>query len=151
MELEIEAPATFTSLPEGVVGEIWRTITNFNLPFGIGYLQYKFGWSESLSVKAISEYKKFLLLAKIGFEEVVPSESINKIWCLHILHTKAYQNFSREIGGYIHHIPNLTYGGTYFQGQYEKTLKYYYAVFKFSAPSSIWPRYQNDYSVSELT
>ena len=70
-------------------------------------------WHSKKIVKAVEEYKKFLLLQKKydGKQMLVPSLRIDEIWHAHILFTKQYHEDCQKLfGKYMHHQPETQFG-----------------------------------------
>lgn len=118
-------------------------LQNEKLPFDATYLTWKLGWKLQESELAITEYKKFLVLAYESKVEVTPSFVVDEVWHHHILHTKAYAEFCGRMGKFLHHNP----GGpaqpkeeARFAYQYEITLSAYREMFGVEAPETVWPR-----------
>lgn len=117
-----------------------KIIFNFNLPFGTEYLKQKYNWDPAYSQLAILEYKRFVYLAITSRQEVTPSMDIDEVWHTHILHTRSYTKFTKEIGQSFHHDPGMPNARGDYQEQYLRTLALYQSTFNESAPSTIWPR-----------
>lgn len=70
-------------------------------------------WHEKKALKAIEDYKKFLLLQKKyeGKQTFVPSLKIDEVWHSHILFTKQYHEDCQNLfGRYLHHQPETEKG-----------------------------------------
>ncbi len=62
-------------------------------------------WTASRADSAVAEYRKLLVLAKLGVH-VVPGKDIDEIWHSHILFTKSYAlDCDSFFGYYLHHKP----------------------------------------------
>ena len=62
----------------------------------------------NLARRAIREYKKFMYLAYISPDRVVPSYYIDKVWHIHLIFTKHYWDefCPNVLGKRIHHTPS---------------------------------------------
>jgi uncharacterized protein (TIGR04222 family) len=100
------------------------------------------GWTSSHTTRVIYEYRRFLFLA-VGADHVVsPSDPIDQVWHLHLLHTRAYQAYCRDIlGRPLHHQPS---NGepcmkSALRKQYMATIHSYRELFGEDPPGAIWP------------
>ncbi|HEY9755982.1 MAG TPA: hypothetical protein V6C97_12520 [Oculatellaceae cyanobacterium] len=101
------------------------------------------GWSRPFAIKAIDEYKRFMILRSLDVHrELIPSMIVDSVWHLHLLYTVNYQQFCRSVldVDFIHHEPSK---GNVKEEQervrrYHETLTAYAAVFSIPAPSSHW-------------
>lgn len=101
------------------------------------------GWSREQTRAAITEYRRFLLLAcAIGPQAVAPSEAVDAVWHAHLLHSRSYfEDFCPQALGFVlHHAPARGAAGeTARLGEaYAQTLHAYEALFD-APPASIWP------------
>jgi hypothetical protein len=105
-------------------------------------LQKKLGWSSRYSLRAIDEYRKFLYLGVVADFEVTPSRVIDQVWHEHLLFTRAYDQFCREVlGRPFEHFPELVSTGAQtstFASQYQATLDLYEEEFDVTPPPDIW-------------
>ena len=63
------------------------------------------GWNDERANTAVFEYRKLLVLAKLGVH-VVPGKDIDEIWHSHILFSQNYAKDCNEFFGYfLHHKP----------------------------------------------
>jgi len=62
---------------------------------------------ESIVDEAILEYRKYMILLRIGFQELTMcSQEVDEVWHAHILFTQSYAKFCRQaFGGFVHHDP----------------------------------------------
>ena len=118
---------------------LWALIEKYPLPFGPEYLNYKLKWSFEFAALALREYKKFAFLALVSASEITPSEQIDEVWHLHILHTRDYGIFAKSCGRFLHHSPGMPSGRPQFNRQYVETQKLYQQVFGEEPPASLWP------------
>ncbi len=129
--------------------ELWEKIQNFNFddqnssyPFS-KKLATENNWSDPFTQKAIAEYKKFIFLCCISPTGASPSETVDKVWHLHLTYTKNYwEEFCRKtLQQDIHHHPSKggTAEKTKHRNWYSETLSMYETVFKSKPPVDIWP------------
>lgn len=66
--------------------------------------------SEDMVDEAISEYRKFLCLAALGYNKLAMcSPDVDWVWHVHILFTKDYHEFCESVfGSYFHHQPKTS-------------------------------------------
>lgn len=100
------------------------------------------GWSLAQARDAVEEYRRFCFLAMTCAHPVTPSEEVDQVWHLHLLHTRDYWGVfcPQVLGRPLHHGP--TQGGTqeesrYYE-QYAQTLASYQAAFG-PPPPAWWP------------
>jgi hypothetical protein len=129
--------------------QLWQKLRYFEiddtraaLPFSVRLARDN-GWTHDFALRAIDEYKKFLLLAATLPHPVTPSDEVDQVWHLHLLYTRSYWD---ELCGKIlctplHHGP--TRGGAAERGKfndwYNYTLEKYGEVFSHPPPKDIWP------------
>lgn len=105
-------------------------------------LSRKLGWSPEFALKAIDEYRKFVFLGNVGTMSVTPSKVIDQVWHEHLLFSRAYREFCRDVlRRDFDHNPELvpTTGQTdVFQAQYLETLDAYRAEFNREPPADVW-------------
>jgi hypothetical protein len=105
-------------------------------------LALKLGWSRSFALRAIEEYKKFVYLGNIGVPNVTPSRVIDKVWHEHILFSRAYREFCRDvIQRDFDHNPELVpmaEQSDVFAQQYLDTLDAYRTEFNAMPPAEFW-------------
>lgn len=101
------------------------------------------GWSISQARAAIEEYRRFCYLACVAGHAVTPSEEVDMVWHLHLLHTRDYWEVfcPQVLQRPLHHGPTL--GGEQeehrFYQQYAETLASYQTHFG-PPPEAWWPR-----------
>ncbi len=105
-------------------------------------LALKLGWSRKFALRAIAEYKKFLYLGNIGAPNVTPSKVIDQVWHEHILFSRGYREFCRDVlqRDFDHNpelVPTTELSDTFAQ-QYLDTLDAYRTEFDVMPPSDIW-------------
>lgn len=105
-------------------------------------LQKKLHWSSPFAHRAINEYRKFLYLGVVADFEVTPSKVIDQVWHEHLLFTRAYDQFCREVlRRPFEHFPELVSTGqqtSTFASQYQATLDLYEEEFDMTPPPDIW-------------
>jgi hypothetical protein len=71
------------------------------------YLIRKQELSEDQADHALTEYLKYMVLAKATREPLAPSDEADTAWHAHILHTQLYEPFCRRhFGRFMHHVPS---------------------------------------------
>ncbi len=107
-----------------------------------GKLSRKLNWTTGYSLRALDEYKKFLYLGMVSDFPVTPSRVIDQVWHEHLLFTRAYREFCRDVlGREFDHNPELVATDDQtgiFQSQYEATLDLYETEFHVEPPNEIW-------------
>ncbi len=101
--------------------ELWYSILNFKMDqideeygFTVRLAKENY-WTKNFTKLAIIEYKKFMYLAATSNRMVSPSEIIDKVWHLHLVYTKSYQEFCKLLGKQIQHIPS-----THKRGEFQR-------------------------------
>jgi uncharacterized protein (TIGR04222 family) len=99
-------------------------------------------WSERQARRVIGEYRRFLLLAAVAPHPVSPSDAVDQAWHVHVLDSKAYRAFCRNVlGRRLDHVPSR--GGAEerakHQRDYEATLDTYRQMFGEEPPPDLWP------------
>ena len=100
------------------------------------------GWTLQQAREATEEYRRFCFLACTANHPVTPSDQVDVVWHLHLLHTRDYwETFCPQVlGRPLHHGP--TEGGsnqeTLFYDQYSQTLASYADAFG-APPEQWWP------------
>jgi uncharacterized protein (TIGR04222 family) len=130
------------------ISQIWQKIQTFSLdnpavevPFS-QKLAKEQKWTSSFTHRAIAEYKKFMLLCATCPNGASPSDTVDKVWHLHLTYTTNYWvDFCQNtLGKEIHHHPS--HGGATenqkHQDWYEATLKHYITYFDQPPPADIW-------------
>ena len=105
-------------------------------------LARKLGWKAPFAHQAIWEYKKFVYLGMVSDFPVTPPKVIDQVWHEHLLFSRAYREFCRDVlGRDFDHNPELVPSAnqtSVFEAQYEKTLDLYAAEFDMEPPRAIW-------------
>jgi len=130
--------------------ELWERIQAFafdepssSFPFS-KKLQQENNWTKTFTADVIEEYRRFIFLCCILPGGASPSDSVDKVWHLHLTYTTNYwKDFcNNTLHKEIHHFPSR--GGTEeklkYTNLYEQTLEKYATIFLEQPPSSIWPR-----------
>jgi hypothetical protein len=130
------------------VSKLWQKIQTFSLDNPVAEVTFsqklarEQKWTRSFTHRAIAEYKKFMLLCATCPNGASPSETVDKVWHLHLTYTTSYWiDFCQNtLGKDIHHYPS---NGGAAENQkhkdwYSDTLQHY--VFYFDQPPSadIW-------------
>lgn len=112
----------------------------------------KLDWPTDFAINAIDEYKKFLYLGIVSDFPVTPSRVIDQVWHEHLLFSRAYREFCRDVlGRDFDHNPELLPSDDQtgiFQAQYEATIALYTAEFRVQPPAQIWalPKFRSNNS-----
>lgn len=127
---------------------LWKRIQNFSLdasdaafPFS-KKLAKEEHWTLDFAQKAIQEYKKFVYLCCILPNGASPSETVDKVWHMHLIYTQNYwEEFCPNIlKQNLHHHPSK--GGVSekkkHQDWHNDTLHHYKEIFQQEAPEDIW-------------
>lgn len=99
-------------------------------------------WSLEFVDRAIREYQRFLYLAATIGHPVSPSETVDEVWHLHLIHTHSYWTVlcGDVLKRPLHHHPSR--GGTAekvkLENWYRNTLESYRRIFAEEPPPEIW-------------
>lgn len=99
-------------------------------------------WAPGFTRRAVEEYRRFAFLATAAGHPVAPSDAVDQVWHLHLLHTRDYWGgfCPRVLGAPFHHGPAR--GGREEQNKfgdwYARTLASYRKFFG-EPPADIWP------------
>lgn len=128
--------------------DLWQRIKDFSIdqpdalfPFS-RKLAKEENWTPDFTKKAIEEYKKFVYLCCILPNGASPSETVDKVWHMHLIYTQNYwEEFCpRVLKRKLHHHPSN--GGSSenirHRNWFSETLKSYREVFQQEAPNDIW-------------
>lgn len=102
------------------------------------------GWGRDRAQRAYDEYLRFLLMAWVSPDMVVPSHDVDQAWHLHLTHSRHYWEVlcGEILQRPFHHEPSL--GGeaedTRHADAYGRTLALYEHIFDETAPLDVWPR-----------
>ena len=111
-------------------------------------LARKLGWKTGFALRAIGEYKKFVYLGVTSDFSVTPPKVIDQVWHEHLLFSRPYREFCRDIlGRDFDHNPELVplrAQTDRFEAQYDATLDLYDEEFDTEPPQDIWgiPKFQ---------
>lgn len=99
-------------------------------------------WSREFTEDAMREYLRFAWLASSSSELLSPSDAVDQVWHLHVLHSADYRRFQREaLGRPLDHTPSR--GGDEERRRhvaaYARTLDLYREAFPGVAPIDVWP------------
>lgn len=101
------------------------------------------GWPRSLALRAIAEYRRYLLIAARGGHPVSPSPIVDEVWHLHLLYTRGYwDNLCKIVLEFpFHHEPAIgtTTDRSKLDDWYTKTRSTYRDLFDQDPPADIWP------------
>lgn len=110
----------------------------------------KHGWHPRFARRAIDEYRKFVFLGVTADFIVTPPKIIDQVWHEHLLFSKAYREFCRDVlqRDFDHHpelIPSDEQIELY-EAQYNATLDLYEYEFKIAPPAGFWgtPKFARD-------
>lgn len=128
--------------------DLWAKIQQFPIdspqstqPFS-AKLASENNWDTSFTKQAIEEYKRFLYLCIVEKGVMTPSESVDKVWHLHLTYTRNYwDDLCRDtIGKPIHHTPSDGSDGdsSKYSEAYSETLRCYSQHFNCAPPTVIW-------------
>ncbi|MEO8563438.1 MAG: hypothetical protein ABI601_15260 [bacterium] len=102
----------------------------------------KHRWTQPFALRAIGEYRKFLYLGMVSETPVTPSKIIDMVWHEHLLFTRAYDEFCREVLGrpFDHHpeLIGMEEQTEVFESQFEATVDLYESEFNTAPPADIW-------------
>lgn len=92
--------------------ELWENIQNVDFqtldtafPF-VERLARENEWTMSYANAVINEYKRFVYLAALSDQELLPSDEVNQVWVLHLTYTRHYWvDFRKVLGVALHHNP----------------------------------------------
>ena len=105
-------------------------------------LARKLRWKTGFALRAIEEYKKFVYLGMVSDFSVTPPKVIDQVWHEHLLFSRAYREFCRDVlGREFDHNPELVpmdEQTLVFQAQYTATLDLYRAEFDTDPPADFW-------------
>lgn len=108
------------------------------------------GWSHAFALRAIEEYRRFVLLAMVAGHPITPSDEVDQVWHLHLCYTRSYwdEMCGEVLGKPLHHGP--TRGGhaevAKFDDWYRSTLHSYQRIFGEQPPQDVWPASEQRFS-----
>ena len=129
--------------------ELWDRIRRFEFddataarPF-TAKLAGENGWSHELALRAVEEYRRFVLLAIAAGHPVCPSDEVDGVWHLHLTFTESYWGrfCPYVLGRPLHHHPSRGGPGELARhvAMYEATLASYRRIFGQEPPRDLWP------------
>jgi hypothetical protein len=142
--------AAKADLPTGIATDpLWRAIEAYDFdPKGPEFtfaprLARENGWPPSYADAAIREYRRFCYLAMKADHMVVPSDEVDQVWHLHLLHSESYWDefCAKVLGRPFHHAPSRG-GGEETDAMrrlYARTLGAYAEIFEHPPPPAFWP------------
>jgi hypothetical protein len=99
------------------------------------------GWTELYAVRVLKEYQRFAFLIVAAGHMTVPSDEVDQAWHQHILFTKSWAEFCRNVlRKKVNHEPARAGAsdGDRFKAGYEQTIDSYRNFFG-EPPTDIWP------------
>ncbi|WP_278913528.1 glycine-rich domain-containing protein [Deinococcus wulumuqiensis] len=105
-------------------------------------LQREQGWDMVLTLRAVNEYRRFVVLAATAPHPVTPSKLVDEVWHTHVLFTRDYwERLTPLLPAPLHHEPGdgSPADDSHFAGQYGRTLDLYERTFGQPAPADLWP------------
>ncbi|MFM7855874.1 MAG: glycine-rich domain-containing protein [Flammeovirgaceae bacterium] len=139
-----------------VQGNLWEDVSNFD--FDKPDSEYSFStrlakenfWTKNFTVRAISEYKKFMFLAATSDTMVSPSGIVDAVWHQHLVFSDSYTEFCNILGKFIRHVPSNRSKQDFqkFKLAKERTTKLYQERFG-EQPKDIW-NYDTMYDILDL-
>ena len=121
--------------------ELWRRVEAAAFPPGFTEkLGRDYRWSRAFSEAAVDEYRRFVYLSQIGTDRVTPSVTVDKVWHMHLVHSRNYwDEWSRVLYRPLHHEPAAPKdSGQTHRAQYATTLERYAEEFG-APPERFWP------------
>ncbi|UQN06823.1 hypothetical protein [Deinococcus sp. QL22] len=118
-------------------------LLNYTFPTAlIDRLQVEHRWTPALTLRALEEYRRFLVLAATGGVPVTPSKLIDEVWHLHLTFTRDYwERLTPLLPAPLHHEPASGQPGdaAHYANQYLSTLNLYAETFGSQPPADLWP------------
>lgn len=119
------------------------TLLNYTFPTAlIDRLQAEHRWTPALTLRALEEYRRFLVLAATGGSPVTPSKLVDEVWHLHLTFTRDYwERLTPLLPAPLHHDPANGQPGdaAHYAHQYVSTLNLYADTFGTQPPADLWP------------
>ncbi|MFB9995224.1 glycine-rich domain-containing protein [Deinococcus oregonensis] len=119
------------------------TLLNYTFPTAlIERLQTEHRWAPALTLRALEEYRRFLVLAATGGIPVTPSRLVDEVWHLHLTFTRDYwERLTPLMPAPLHHEPASGQPGdaAHYANQYLNTLDLYAETFGTQPPADLWP------------
>lgn len=108
----------------------------------IDRLQAEHRWTPALTLRALEEYRRFLVLAATGGFPVTPSKLVDEVWHLHLTFTRDYwERLTPLLPAPLHHEAANGQPGdaAHYADQYLSTLNLYAETFGTQPPADLWP------------
>ncbi len=128
--------------------QLWHRLTSYEWEApqqGTDFLRrlaHEQQWELTRARRVLEEYRRFCFLSCVTGQPMTPSEAVDEVWHLHLIHTRDYWDAfcANTLQRPLHHAP--TRGGRAeldkHRAQYAQTLRAYEAYFG-PAPHDIWP------------
>jgi hypothetical protein len=129
------------------LSDLWRRISQHDLEGGqpLGFtkkLARHLHWPLDFTRAAILEYRRFCFLACVSPTPVTPSEEVDEVWHMHLVHSRDYWDIwcGEVLGRKLHHEPSSgrPEEAGQFRAQYAQTLATYESFFG-PPPAAFWP------------
>lgn len=133
----------------GKISEVFGGV-NANTKAFAAKIARKHGWKNKFALMAVQEYKKFVYLGIVSDFHVTPSKIIDTVWHEHLLFTKAYREFCKQVIAcdFDHHPELLPVDSEtdIFHAQYNDTLDLYRSEFGKEPVTAVWQqtKYQKE-------
>jgi hypothetical protein len=129
--------------------ELWKRIAAYQfdkpgieLPFS-RHLAQDNGWPHDFALHVIEAYRRFVYLACIADEQVMPSDEVEQAWRLHLIFS---QDYWEEFCGTVlqrpfHYKPTASAPSerSRAKADYQRTLDLYQTTFGKAPPPDVWP------------
>jgi hypothetical protein len=128
--------------------KLYERIENFSFDDGapehsfVARLAQDNGWTDLYALRVLTEYRRFAFLVVVAGHMAVPSDEVDQAWHQHILFTRSWSEFCRDVlQQNVNHDPARVGGadGNRFKAGYEQTLRSYRRFFG-EPPRDIWPK-----------
>lgn len=111
-------------------------------PAMLDRLSQEHGWTVDLTERALTEYRRFVVLALTSPTPVTPSRTVDEVWHTHLTFTRDYwEGLTPRLPRPLHHDPGSGDPGDpqRYAAQYAATLALYERTFGKTAPADLWP------------
>ena len=105
-------------------------------------LAQEHGWTADFTGRALTEYRRFLVLALTSPTPVTPSRAVDEVWHTHLTFTRDYwEALTPRLPRPLHHDPGSGDPGDpqRYAAQYAATLALYEDTFGAPPPTDLWP------------
>jgi len=101
----------------------------------------------------IHEYKRYMVMQGLANTMLYPSEPVERVWCIHMAHTKNYVKFCMKVARRVYyHIPYTgETSGDYDRNAYETSRSFYQEVFTVEPPNMVWPPADVRFQIENFT